>query len=168
VLHLRGDDVERPLQAGEMRIGAVRTTEDGLLVRLRRDEFVLLTNEGEAVLNRFTALIAGQPITLTDITHGRCGMLLVGAHAADVLPKVCGLNFSERQFSNWHAAQTSLAKVRTLIVRVDLDGTPAYGLFVDRSLGAYVWEIVSDAAQEFGGVVCNKEGFDFLRKASVW
>lgn len=166
LLHLRGSGIEEALGLGEMKIGAVRAVDDGLLIRLRRDEFVLLTGAGEAALAHLTQMIDAQPITLTDITYGRCGILLVGARAADVLPKVCGLDF--RQFPDRYAAQTSLAKVRTLIVRADIDGVPAYGLFVDRSLAAYVWEIVADAAQEFGAIVCSKQGIDFLRKASVW
>ena len=44
-------------------------------------------------------------------------------------------------------AQNSLAKVRTLIIRADVDETPAYGLFVDRSLAQYVWGVVYDAGR---------------------
>jgi heterotetrameric sarcosine oxidase gamma subunit len=167
LLHLRGNGIETALETGEMPIGTVRTIDDGLLIRLRRDEFVLFTAVGESVFSDLNQKLGEQTITVTDITHGRCGMLLVGARAVDVLPKVCGLDFADRQFPNWRAAQTSLAKVRTLIVRVDVGNTPAYGLFVDRSLAAYVWGVVVDAAQEFDAIVCSKEGFDFLRKASV-
>jgi sarcosine oxidase, subunit gamma len=100
-------------------------------------------------------------VTLTDITHGRAGIALVGTQARDVLAKVCGLDFSDRTFLDKHAAQTSLAKVRALIIRDDEDSLPIYKLFVDRSLASYVWDVVYDAAQEFGGVVFN---YDMLRK----
>jgi heterotetrameric sarcosine oxidase gamma subunit len=91
----------------------------------------------------------GEPMlpNAEDLTHGRGHMLLYGAHAADVLAKVCGLDFDN--FPNNTCAQTSLAKVKTLIVRLDEGQTQAYHLIVDRSLAAYVWDVVFDAIQEY-------------------
>lgn len=127
--------------------GNVTVTRDGLLARLRPDQFALLLTEG-ANRNVLNAL-GSAAVTITDVTHGRAIMLLSGAQAGEVLPKVCGLSFHDAAFPNLHAAQTSLAKVRALIVRSDRDSLPAYYLVVDRSLGAYVWGVVDDAAQEF-------------------
>ena len=47
-------------------------------------------------------------------------------------------------------AQTSAAKIKTLIARYDEGGTPTYYLHVDRALGQYFWEVVWDAGEEFG------------------
>lgn len=167
LLHVRGAAAENVLQGADMPIGAVRTTADGLLARLRRDEFALLAPDGRVALTRLAGVVGGQRVTLTDITHGRGGLLLAGRHAPDVLAKVCALDFA-RQFPNLHAAQTSLAKVRTLIVRADIESLPAYGLIVDRSLAAYVWAVVFDAAQEFGGIALSSSGLDYLRETSLW
>ena len=38
---------------------------------------------------------SGQHITVTDITHGRCMLLLIGQDAPNVLRKVCGLDFGD-------------------------------------------------------------------------
>jgi heterotetrameric sarcosine oxidase gamma subunit len=165
LLHLRGNDAESVLQAEHMNIGDV-IDQSGLLARLRRDEFVLLARDRLTASEQIVAKIGERRVTLTDITHGRCGLLLIGARAPDVLPKVCALDFD--LFLNLHAAQTSLAKVRTLIVRADVDSVPAYGLFVDRSLAAYVWGVVYDAAQEFEGVALSNDGFESLRMGSLW
>jgi len=166
LLHLRGAEAETALQVHDMKIGDVAAVEDGLLARLRRDEFVLLARDGRSAFDQLAAMIAGRRVTLTDLTHGRCGLLLVGRDAPRVLPKVCALDF--RQFPDLHAAQASLAKVRTLIMRADLDALPAYGLIVDRSLAAYVWDVVFDAAREFGAAALNDDGIDSLRKATLW
>lgn len=166
LLHLRGNDAEAALNQADMKIGDVAATDDGLLARLRRDEFILLARDGRTAAEAVARMIGDHRVTLTDVTHGRCGLLLVGTHASDVLPKVCGLDFD--LFPNLHAAQTSLAKVRTLIIRADADAALAYGLFVDRSLAAYVWGVVFDAAREFDGVALNNDGFESLRMGSLW
>ncbi len=169
LLHLRGSGAETALRAGVLKIGdaAAVESEEGLLARLRRDEFVLLVRDGQATSGRLTGLIGDERVTLTDITHGRCGLLLVGVGtlAADILRKVCGLDFGESAFPNLHAAQTSLAKVRTLIIRADIDTTPAYGLFVDRSLAQYVWDVVYDAGLEFG---MSRIDLDNTRARGLW
>ncbi|HVU12994.1 MAG TPA: hypothetical protein VHD90_17065 [Phototrophicaceae bacterium] len=173
LLHVRG------AENGSVKVGDVSATPNGLLVQLRRDEFVLLTQDGQAALNQWNEEIKDikrrtesdlfLPVTFTDITHGRSTMLLVGKQSARVLAKVCGLDFSDAQFPNLHAAQTSLAKVRTLIIRADIDdATPSYALIVDRSLAAYVWGIVFDAMQEFGGVALSEDGLKTLRTATLW
>ncbi len=151
LLHIRGNEAEGVLRASSMKIGDAlpAESEEGLLARTRRDEFVLLTRDPGGATTRLTDMIGERRVTVTEITHGRCGILLVGRDATRVLAKVCGLDFSDKQFPTLHAAQTSLAKVRTLIVRADIDETPAYGLIVDRSLAQYVWGMVYDAGQEF-------------------
>lgn len=133
-----------------MKIGdVVGLPGEGMLVRLRRDEFLLLAADGLTSLERLDGLIEDCHVTVTDITHGRCALHLVGIGAVRVLRKLCGLDFSDKAFPVNHAAQTSLAKVRTLIIRADFRVRQFYLLIVDRSLGQYVWDVVADAMQEF-------------------
>ncbi len=147
LLHIRGKAAEQVLNAAAMAVGDVLKTDEGLLVRLRRDEFVLLTEEVNAATERIAQQIGDQHVTLTDITHGRGGMTLSGKRVNDVLAKVCALDFGK--FVNYHAAQSSLAKVRALIIRHDGGDLPTHHIIVDRSMAAYVWDVVWDAAQEF-------------------
>ena len=158
-LHIRGMGAEAVLSdtysLSQMTIGAVTSVSDGILIRLRRDEFVLLASDLNSAMKRLESKAGEELFTLTDITHGRAVICLGGARAPDVLPKVCGLNFTDGQFPNSYAAQTSLAKVRALIVRLDNAQALAYYLIVDRSLAAYVWEVVHDATREFGSVVLS-------------
>jgi sarcosine oxidase subunit gamma len=148
-LHIRGMGAEAVLShtysLSQMTIGAVTSVSDGILIRLRRDEFVLLASDLNPAMKQLESKPSEALFTLTDITHGRAVICLGGAPAAEVLPKVCGLNFTDSHFPNRYAAQTSLAKVRALIVRLDTVQAPAYYLIVDRSLAAYVWEVVYDA-----------------------
>ena len=94
-------------------------------------------------------MIGDRRVTVTSITHGRCGMLLVGSDAARVLRKVCGLDFSDKQFSDLHAAQTSLAKVRTLIIRADIRDDSGLWAVRGSVAGAVRVGRGYDAGQEF-------------------
>ena len=71
LLHIRGNDAEAALQESAMKIGDV-VTQDGLLARTRRDEFVLLTQDIRTKLDQLTKLVSEKRVTVIDITHGRC------------------------------------------------------------------------------------------------
>lgn len=86
----------------------------------------------------------------TDYTHGKAVVRLAGAAAPELLSKICGLDFHSMAFPNLWVAQTSAAKIKTLIARYDQSETPTYFLHVSRSLGQYFWKIVWEAGQEFG------------------
>lgn len=143
LLLVRGEDRMRDmLGVVPQNIGEVVGTPSpsAQIARLTTDQFLI-----------GFAAPTGEPIPpgAEDLTHGRGHMLLFGPRASDALAKVCGLDFSDKAFPNRTCAQTSLAKVKTLIVRLDEGETPAYHLIIDRSLAAYVWDVVFDAIQEY-------------------
>ncbi len=168
LLHVQGSGAEAiwadSFSAGSIAIGSVLESSGNILLRLRRDEFLLLIPDLQGARERYVSKPAETLVTWADITHGRGVICLCGPHARDVLPKICGLDFSNVQFPDCHAAQTSLAKVRALIVRIDAGQLPMYYMIVDRSLVDYVWEVVYSAAQEWEVVVLSQDSLDQLRK----
>jgi heterotetrameric sarcosine oxidase gamma subunit len=127
----------------------------GLLARLTPAEFYLFGLSLAANLPSAAALddsfAQNQRFAhATDITHGKAVLRLAGVTASEVLSKICGLDFHHTIFPSQHVAQTSAAKIKTLIARYDEGETPAYFLHVNRPLGQYFWETVWDAGQEFG------------------
>jgi heterotetrameric sarcosine oxidase gamma subunit len=134
-----------------LNVGGVQHVENGILARLTHDQLFLML-DADANIADATALFISESgkATVTDVTHGYGNLRLSGWRAVDVLAKVCGLDFFDTSFPDFHAAQTSLAKVRTLILRRDEDEQPTYYLIVSSSLAAYVWGVVQDAMQEFG------------------
>lgn len=158
LIGILGCDAEGPLRQtyadAPASPGDVWSFGEGALARLTQDEFALLLNDQnqmESAIERLREASEGARVTLTDLTHGRGQFRLSGPRAVEVLHKLCGLDFSDTAFPGPHAAQTSLAKVRALIVRLDGPTTPAYHLIIDRSLAAYVWEAVVDAMRAFVG-----------------
>lgn len=126
---------------------------DGLLARLTPAEFYLFGKSVAAKLPSAAELDdsfakARLFAHATDFTHGKAILRLVGAAAPEMLPKICGLDFHDTVFPNMHVAQTSAAKIKTLIARYDESDAPAYFLHVDRPYGQYFWEVVWDAGRE--------------------
>ena len=97
-----------------------------------------------------SALPAGQLLTVTNITHGRTEIQLVGAQCVALLSRLCALNFAAREFPNLCAKQTSVAKISQVVVRCDEEVQPAYTLIGARSLGQYLWAALLAAGAEFG------------------
>lgn len=148
LIDIRGRDLGGVFQM--IRIGNAKRVDNGVLARLTPEQYLLLAGANVDVAADWLRIEAGDSrVTITDVTHGYGHIRLVGDCVQDVLPKICGLDFANSAFPNHHAAQSSLAKVRTLIMRLDDENLPAYHLIVSASLAVYVWGVVSDAMQEF-------------------
>jgi heterotetrameric sarcosine oxidase gamma subunit len=88
--------------------------------------------------------------SVVDLTHGRALMRLVGPRSADLLSKVCGIDFCDDVTPDGSALRTSVARLVTDVVRDDQDGALAYLLHCERSSGQYLFEALIDAGTEFG------------------
>jgi glycine cleavage system aminomethyltransferase T len=88
-------------------------------------------------------------IYVTDVTSVFAQFLLAGPRCRQVLGKMTSLNLSERSLPNLSCGQASLAHVRAIILRKDLDSVPAYYLLVSREYGESVWDSVLHAGHEF-------------------
>jgi heterotetrameric sarcosine oxidase gamma subunit len=149
-----GEPLQGLFQAVPAKPSDVVELGQGLLARLRPQEFYLFGKTVEAVLPTAAELdrhFAGseQPIHATNYTHGQAVIWLAGPAAPQLLSKICGLDFREQAFPNRQVKQTSVAKIKALIVRDDEGDIPAYFLHVTRPMGQYFWETLWDAGQEF-------------------
>jgi heterotetrameric sarcosine oxidase gamma subunit len=88
--------------------------------------------------------------SVVDLTHGRALVQLAGPRSADLLSKVCGIDFSDDVTPNGSALRTSVARLVTDVIRDDQDGVPGYLLHCERSSGRYLAEALVDAGTEFG------------------
>ena len=136
------------------RIGSHTASQWGGLYRLRPDLFYLSTppgGEGDACRRiESAAAQGGQFVTVTDVTDGLADLRVIGPRAAEVMARVCGLDFDDSAFPNDTAKQSSLAKTRQLIIRRDFGPLRAYTTIGARSLAAYVWGVLLEAGQSFG------------------
>jgi heterotetrameric sarcosine oxidase gamma subunit len=140
----------------ELRVGQGAVSGNNHIFRLRDDIYWLITPEEEientmAALAQ-TAVSFPHLITVTDYSHGRFCFQLSGPGSADLLSRLCGLDFHDSQFPNLTIKASSVAKTSQLILRHDQNGQLRYQLIGDRSLATYVWQTIMAALGQTGKV----------------
>ena len=138
-----------------------RPFKEVLAVACRPEEWVLYAAPGSAaeVIEKVTERASSvQLVTVLDVTHGRALLRLRGSRAPELLAKLCAIDFSDAVTPNGSALRTSVAKLTTEVVRDDRDGVCSYLLSCDRSYGAYFFEALLDAGNEFA---IEPQGFAF-------
>lgn len=152
----------------------VRATHDGAVARTLGVPFGRATRDGTGVLvvgsgpgewlvfaGPGTALEAAERVgglaaaaeqftTVLDLTHGRALIRLTGRRSAEVLAKVCGIDFSDAVTPDGAAFRCAVAELVTDLVRDDRDGVRSYLLHCERSSGQYLFDVLVDAGAEFG------------------
>ncbi len=118
------------------------------------------------VLEVLTQSVGDSDTTVTDVTHGRFELRVVGPAAPVLLSKVCGLDVDSRAFPSGTAMQASVAKMAQLVIRSDLGELPAYRLVGGRALGAYVWDTLMEAGQELGVEPIGAQGLGMLTETT--
>jgi len=84
---------------------------------------------------------------VVDQSHGRCGLRLSGSRARQVMAKNTAIDLHPRAFGPGQCVMTSVAHMNATIIQVD--DTPAYDLFVIRSLARSFAHAIEHACQEF-------------------
>lgn len=156
----RGKVLVEGARAGELlsvagvTVGAGQITALGRVYCLRPDLFFITTSTGgeAAALAGLEKAGDGRDdlVTITDVTHGRAELWVVGSHGRRLLSRLCGLDFHDSQFPAGTAKQSSLAKTSQLIIRHDVADVPAYALIGPRSLGAYLWQTIMETGDDLG------------------
>lgn len=124
-----------------------------LVAKLTADEYLILTPPGveQVTETSLEAEIASQIkfVSVINQTSGLVGLSISGPESIGVMRKLCALDFNPTDFPNLHVAQSSFAKVRTTLIRLDRDETLTYELYADRSYAVYLWDSILDAGSEF-------------------
>jgi heterotetrameric sarcosine oxidase gamma subunit len=136
----------------ELRVGQGAVSGNNHIFRLREDIYWLITPKEEiettvAALEQ-TAVSFPHLITVTDYSHGRFCFQLSGPGSADLLSRLCGLDFHDSQFPNLTIKASSVTKTTHLILRNDQNGKLSYQLIGDRSLATYVWQTMMAALRQ--------------------
>ena len=139
----------------------------GFLYRLRHDLFFASTEPAaqEDLAADLVAATGDGFVTVTDITHGRSELRLVGPRVADLMSKVCALDLTaaDRDGGLW-ARQTSVAKTRQLVVSRTTGSVPAYAVIGGRATAAYVWDVLMEAGEEFEIVPMGRAALQMLER----
>lgn len=84
---------------------------------------------------------------VTELTHGRTRIAIDGGRARDVLSKLSFLDFHADEFGDGRFALTGMHHTPVLI---HCTGAERFDIYAMRSFALDVWEVLTDAAREFG------------------
>ena len=148
---------------------AARQDGGALAARLAPGELLILDDEsGEGALvaklngawsaeTRPPETPRGFPVPRQD---SHAWFMVTGEKAAAMFAKICAVDLRPQVFADLQIAQTSVARLSAVIIRNDRGGTPAFHLLFDSASATYLWDVLIDAMEEFGG---RPVGLDALR-----
>ena len=147
---------------------ARRQGDGTLALRLSNGELVLLGGDdaGRATIDRLAGAWTMDgavcfPVPRSD-TNTR--FAITGAHTAEMMAKMCGIDLRAHRFENHQIAQTSVARMNAILIRNDRGATYALDMVLDSASAVYMWECLTDAMAEFGG---RPVGLEALRALSA-
>ena len=147
---------------------ARRQADGTLALRLSNGELVLLAGDdaGGATIDRLAGAWTMDgavcfPVPRSD-TNTR--FAITGAHTAEMMAKMCGIDLRAHRFENHQIAQTSVARMNAILIRNDRGATYALDMVLDSASAVYMWECLTDAMAEFGG---RPVGLEALRALSA-
>jgi sarcosine oxidase, subunit gamma len=85
--------------------------------------------------------------------HTHAWFALQGDCVPEILAKLCAVDFRPSVFSDLSIAQTSVARLNSIVLRADREKRPTYHLLADSTCSAYMLACLKDAAEELGGRV---------------
>jgi sarcosine oxidase subunit gamma len=86
---------------------------------------------------------------VADVSDAYAVITVTGSRARDLIATGCFLDLHPRVFGPGRCAQSHIAQAQVMIHQ--LDETPAFDIYVDRSFAEYLWRWLDDAALEFRG-----------------
>lgn len=160
---LRGNNAAAQLQNNGWPVPAqpnqlAQTAAGELVLRLSPREFWVLgalADNGAAIDVLNDALNAAErpdagcyPLFCRD---SHAWLLLTGEHCAAVMAKLCGVDLRASAFAEGSIAQTSVARINAIIASHTVNGVAAFSILCDSGYLSYLWDVLLDAMDEFGG-----------------
>ena len=142
VVSIRGEG------CADVGFGSSRADDGAIVAGIRPDEWLVI-GAPDAVAAAVGGLDLSGFAHAIDIGHGRACFRVTGAKAAQVLEKVCSLDFADHMTPDGAATSASVAKVTCDLIRHDRAGDRSYLLLVDRSYRGFLRGALLDAADEF-------------------
>jgi sarcosine oxidase subunit gamma len=128
----------------------VATAGDVRILWLGPNEWWVVASDARRVeiLNGLRQAFAGQHTNVTDVSESRTVISMSGPAARDVLARGISNDLHPRVFGPGQCLQTSLSRTNVLLHQVD--GEPAYEIYVLKSFADYLWRWIGLIAEDFG------------------
>jgi glycine cleavage system aminomethyltransferase T len=103
------------------------------------------------------------PVGAIDVSSVYANLILAGPRSKDVLAKLTSLELSEESLPNLSCGQASLAHVRAIVLREDLNQLPAFHILISREYSESIWESIVHAGDEYHLRPFGLKAFKLLR-----
>lgn len=120
---------------------------NGLILRLGKQEFML---EGDSA-RAFNMSSNFEEEHLYPVPRYDAAFILSGTQVQTALSELCALNLSDQGFKSDAVLMTSVAGVSVSMIRQTIHGERVIRLWCDGTYGDYMWNTLSEIAQELGG-----------------
>ena len=131
------------------------TKDDRSWLWIAPERWLLVAPADGTLASDLAAAIPADLGSVVDLSHARIALRLEGPDARTVLAKGCSLDFHPSVFGPGACAQSTLFHVATLI---HCRGADSFELFAARGFGRSLWEMLVDAALEYGCEVPAEPG----------
>lgn len=137
---------------------AARHSDGGLVARLADTEALILPDIDLAgdILGSIESAPERPGFYPTPRGDSHAWFVLCGRKSVACLQKLCDVDLSTQEFADLQIAQTSVARISTIVIREDRAGIPAYHLLADSASALYFWDVLCDAMDEFFGAPAGR------------
>jgi len=177
-LSVQGDDLDSALARafGDARppdVGAVqrRSVSSGsaqlpvALARLAHDEAMVFTEPGHAAaVSETLEQQADLCAHVVDVTSGLGGVQITGPSGHLLLAGVTELDASPDALPEFSCAQTRIAGVHAVLLRLDVGNVLGYEVYFGREFGEYMWDALLEAGEEHGATPVGIEAMARLQE----
>ena len=131
--------------------------DNGALVARLADTEILILNNIQSGRNQSTSFEEeydkSNPVNCYYVPRNDSSawLMITGKHSSELFAKICGIDLRLKSFPNYSIAQTSIARINGIIIRNDINQTPAFYLVFDSASTDYMWSCLKDAFVEFNG-----------------
>ena len=147
--------LDRGFQLPDAPSRALTQTDGGMVARLSQNEYLLLGSlrDAGARIQREEAAwtLDATANYLLQRQDSHAWLLLTGAHCAEVMAKLCGVDLRAPAFPAGAVAQTSAARINVILINLALGDLPCLQILCDRASVRYFQDALLDAMAEFDG-----------------
>ncbi len=122
-----------------------------LVLRLGGSEFLV---EDQAQGKACEALISFDQASTTgayQVARSDAAFILGGREVLNLLSELCMLDLRDSAWPSHGVVMTQVAGISATLIRESLAGEQVYRIWCDGTYGSYLWEVLTEIAQELGG-----------------
>jgi sarcosine oxidase subunit gamma len=82
---------------------------------------------------------------------------LEGKYVSQMMAKICAVDLRDGKFEHGEVAQTVMAQIGAVLIRQTGEGPYGLHMLTDFAAADYLWDVLEDAAAEFGGGFASAE-----------